>query len=45
MIESLFSAVDARDLPGMADVDGSLLLFAKEIKKQVTVALSGECAD
>lgn len=45
LIESLFSAVDARDLPGMADVDGSLLLFAKEIKKQVTVALSGECAD
>lgn len=45
LIESLFHAVDARDLPGMADVDGSLYLFAKEVKKQVTVALSGECAD
>ena len=38
-------AVDARDLPGMADVDSSLLLFCKEIKKHCTVALSGECAD
>ena len=38
-------AVDARDLPGMADVDASLLLFCKEIKGQCTVALSGECAD
>ena len=38
-------AVDARDLPGMADVDSSLLLFCKEIRKYVTVALSGECAD
>lgn len=35
----------ARDLPGMADVDFSLLAFCKEIKKEVTVALSGECAD
>lgn len=42
---ALFDAVEARDLPGMADVDASLLLFCKEIKKQVTVALSGECAD
>lgn len=45
VVNALFSAVDARDLPGMADVDSSLLLFCGEIKKQVTVALSGECAD
>ena len=45
VVKALYSAVDARDLPGMADVDASLLLFCKEIKKQVTVALSGECAD
>lgn len=45
VVDALYSAVDARDLPGMADVDASLLLFCKEIKKQVTVALSGECAD
>ncbi len=42
---ALYDAVDARDLPGMVDVDSSLLLFCKEIKKQGTVALSGECAD
>ena len=35
----------ARDLPGMADVDFSLLLFCKKIREHVTVALSGECAD
>ena len=45
LVNALFDAVDARDLPGMADVDSSLLLFCKEIKKQGTVALSGECAD
>ena len=45
VVKALYSAVDARDLPGMADVDSSLLLFCGEIKKQVTVALSGECAD
>ena len=45
LVSALFDAVDARDLPGMADVDSSLLLFCKEIKKQGTVALSGECAD
>ena len=35
----------ARDLPGMADVDFSLLVFCKRIREHVTVALSGECAD
>lgn len=43
--EALYAAVEARDLPGMADVDSSLLLFCKEMKKHATVALSGECAD
>lgn len=45
LAKALFAAVDARDLPGMADVDASLLLFCGEIRKEVTVALSGECAD
>lgn len=45
LVEALFSAVDARDLPGMADVDSSLLLFCKEVKNHATVVLSGECAD
>ena len=45
LVEALFEAVEARDLPGMSDVDSSLLAFCKRIKDHVTVALSGECAD
>ena len=41
----LEEATEARDLPGMADVDFSLLLLCREVRKHVTVALSGECAD
>ena len=41
----LEEATGARDLPGMADVDFSLLLLCREVRKDVTVALSGECAD
>ncbi|CAM4120364.1 asparagine synthase (glutamine-hydrolyzing) [Paenibacillus alkaliterrae] len=42
---ALNAATFARDLPGMADVDASLLLFCHEIKKDATVAISGEAAD
>lgn len=45
LAEALEEAVYAKDLPGMADVDSSLYLFSKEIKKKATVGLSGECAD
>lgn len=45
LADALAKATVARDLPGMADVDTSLLLFSREIKKGATVALSGECAD
>lgn len=45
LANALDDAALARDLPGMADVDSSLYLFCKEIKKNFTVALSGECAD
>lgn len=45
LMQSLNDAVDARDLPGMADIDSSLLLFAKEAKKTIDIAFSGECAD
>ncbi len=45
LIANLEAAVKARDLPGMADVDSSLLIFCREVKKDATVALSGECAD
>ncbi len=41
----LKEAMIARDLPGMADVDSSLLWFCEEIKQDFTVGLSGECAD
>jgi asparagine synthase (glutamine-hydrolysing) len=39
------AAVHARDLPGMADIDSSLLWLSQEIKKRFVVGLSGECAD
>ena len=45
LLDALQSATCARDLPGMADVDFSLLLFCGEISERVKVALSGECAD
>ena len=45
LVKALYLAVDARDLPGMADVDASMLLLCRFIKENVTVALSGECAD
>ena len=45
LAQALYDSVIARDLPGYVDVDSSLLLFCKEIKKDYTVALSGECAD
>lgn len=45
LVNYLDEAVLASDLPGMADIDSSLYLFCREIRKHATVALSGECAD
>ena len=45
LVASLGDAMHARDLPGMADVDSSLLLFAKHARKDFSIALSGEGAD
>jgi len=45
LLDALECATIARDLPGMADVDFSLLAFCREVRQDVTVALSGECAD
>lgn len=45
LADTLSEAVQARDLPGMADIDSSLLWFCREIKKDFVVSLSGECAD
>lgn len=45
LIDHLPEACWARDLPGMMDIDTSLLLFCREIRKETKVVLSGECAD
>ena len=45
LTELLSTAVDAKDLPGMADIDASLLYFCSLVKKNNKVALTGECAD
>lgn len=45
LTDALYLATDARDLPGMADVDASMLLLCRRIREKHTVALSGECAD
>ena len=45
LTEMLEEALLAKDLPGMADVDASLLYFCREVKKNHTVVLSGECSD
>ncbi len=45
LAEALEDAMLARDYPGMADVDSSLLLFCKNVKQHATVTLTGECSD
>lgn len=45
LITHLKTALIARDMPGMADVDSSFLLFAQHISQNHTIALSGEGAD
>ncbi|SFA79252.1 MULTISPECIES: asparagine synthase (glutamine-hydrolyzing) [unclassified Bacillus (in: firmicutes)] len=45
LVDNLIEAVHVRDLPGMADIDSSLLWFCREIKQDFVVSLSGECAD
>lgn len=45
LVAALPNSTLARDLPGMVDIDASLLLFCREIKKGATVAISGEAAD
>lgn len=45
LYNALYDSVLSRDLMPMADVDSSLLLFCREVKRNFTVALSGECAD
>lgn len=45
LYDYLFKAVDARDLPCMADVESSLLYFCEKVVPEKTIALTGECAD
>ncbi|MCC8167859.1 MAG: asparagine synthetase B [Clostridiales bacterium] len=45
LVEKLDDAVMAKDLPGMTDVDASLLYFCSKVKEHNKVALTGECAD
>lgn len=45
IVNALDDATKARDLPGMAEIDSSLLLFCNAIKDVKSVALSGEGAD
>ncbi|MDD3365578.1 MAG: asparagine synthase (glutamine-hydrolyzing) [Syntrophomonas sp.] len=43
--DALGPSMEAHDLPGMTDIDASLYLFCREVRKGAVVALSGECAD
>ena len=45
LADTLYAAVDARDYPGMADIDASLLYFCSLVKQHSKVALTGECSD
>ena len=44
-VEALQTAVAARDVPGLADIDSSLYLLCRAVREETTVALSGEAAD
>lgn len=45
LIDYLYKSVDSKDLPGMADVDASMLYFCSLVSKHNKVTLTGECAD
>ena len=45
LAELLPEAVAIKDLPGMADVDTSLMYFCAQVKRHNKVALTGECSD
>lgn len=45
LVENLLVPMRARDLPGVGELETSLYLLFKEMKKNATVALSGESAD
>ncbi len=45
LCDELLPALDARHLPGMADVDSALLWLCKQVKNDRDVIMSGECSD
>lgn len=45
LYDYLFEAVEARDLPCMADVESSMLYFCRKVAAHHKVTLTGECAD
>ena len=46
LFDGLKDALIARDFPGMADVDSSILLLFKKLKENnMTVGITGECSD
>ena len=45
LVNLLETAVNAKDLPSMTDIDASLLYFCSLVKHRNKVALTGECAD
>lgn len=45
LANSLIEATEARGIPGMPDCDTSLLLLLREIQKEFSIVLSGDCSD
>ena len=45
VVSLLKDALEAREYPGMTDIESSLLWFSRQISKEYKVILSGECAD
>lgn len=45
LAEALDAAMRTRGFPGMADIDSSLLLFARSVARHTPNVVSGECGD
>lgn len=45
LISALQQSHFARDLPGMGDIDTSLMLLCQKVGKETNICMSGECAD
>lgn len=45
LVDKLIEAMLARDAPGMADVDSSLLWLCEQVSKKEHIVMSGECSD